>query len=98
MEQTNVKSDNHKAHNSIFGNVWFASLSRLVHLIWHHRRGKCKLKQDENNQPKKILGHSIKDFNKQLRRNQATNTQRARKSDVKKTSLTQDTPQRRRKV
>ena len=46
----------------------------------------------------KIMGHSILEFNKQLRKNQATNAQRARKSDVKKTSLTQDTPQRRRKV
>ena len=61
-------------------------------------QGKWKLKRDENSQRKKILGHLIQDFNKQLRRNQATNAQRERKSDVKKTSLTQDTPQRRRKV
>ena len=56
MEQRNVKSYNHKANNSIFGNVFFASLNRLVHLIWHHRRGKWKLKQDKKKAAEKLWG------------------------------------------
>ena len=81
MEQRNVKCDKRKTNKMILQQFIFASLSRLVYFSWHHRRGKWKLKRDENSQRKKILGHLIQDFNKQLRRNQATNAQRARKSN-----------------
>ena len=74
MEQRNVKSDKRKTNKMIFQQFIFASLSRLVYFSWHHRRGKWKLKRDENSQRNQ-------DFNKQLRRNQATNAQRARKSN-----------------
>ena len=74
MEQRNVKCDKRKTNKMILQQFIFASLSRLVYFSWHHRRGKWKLKRDENSQRNQ-------DFNKQLRRNQATNAQRARKSN-----------------